>query len=532
MPEANQTKTDFIDFSKTKNLLYAGVVIELFLVALLGIYSNHFHNGFAIDDQNIIVDNPAIKSLNNIGKFFLDARTFSTLPYNQNYMPFCSVICAIDYWLAGNKLDVFYFHVTNFLWFLFVLFLLFCLIRKIFSEQKHKQYTLETLIAGAFAVTWFAFNPAIAQTINYISGRYDIISTAGTVGALCWYIYFPGNRKYLFYLLPMIVGFLTEEISVIFMPILFFYILFFEKDLSLSDVFHKKNMPILLDVFKKTLPALILGILLFIFNQFMSSSTLLFNQGGWDKAWDKAWVYPANATYVFIQYIKNFFTSNDLTAYYGWKKITSITDLRFILRSAVIIAFMFIAFIASKKKQLKPIAFGILWFYLALLPTSIIPIEQPLADRRTFFPFMGLTISCTWMLVLLIRRITPVLISRRWATLLIALYSLLFLGFNAYSTHSRNKVWKNEETLLKESVDKAPDDYFINNWYGVILMNNAKYIEALKYFEISVKLNPTYPYVYANIELAHELILIKTVREGTYIYDNTEILHQQIEKQK
>ena len=57
------------------------------LIAVTLVYLNHFHNGFHFDDGHSVVNNPNIRSLFNIPRFFLDARTFSNLPVNQMYRP-------------------------------------------------------------------------------------------------------------------------------------------------------------------------------------------------------------------------------------------------------------------------------------------------------------------------------------------------------------------------------------------------------------------------------------------------------------
>jgi hypothetical protein len=49
------------------------------LLAISGAYANSFHNGFHFDDYHTVVDDPAIRSLHNVPRFFTDASTFSVL---------------------------------------------------------------------------------------------------------------------------------------------------------------------------------------------------------------------------------------------------------------------------------------------------------------------------------------------------------------------------------------------------------------------------------------------------------------------
>ena len=63
---------------------------------------------------------------------------------------------------------------------------------------------------------------------------------------------------------------------------------------------------------------------------------------------------------------------------------------------------------SRRRKQARPIAFGLLWFFLALLPTSLVPLAEVTNDHRMFFPFVGLALAVFWSLrLLVIARPTP-----------------------------------------------------------------------------------------------------------------------------
>jgi hypothetical protein len=55
------------------------------LAAVLATYSNHFQNSFHFDDFHSITDNPSIRDLHNVLRFFSDARLSTVLPANQTY---------------------------------------------------------------------------------------------------------------------------------------------------------------------------------------------------------------------------------------------------------------------------------------------------------------------------------------------------------------------------------------------------------------------------------------------------------------
>ena len=100
------------------------LVLAAVLAAVVLVYLGHFQNGFHFDDSHTVVRNPFIRNLHNIPKFFTDARTFSILPRNRSYRPIVSTSLAIDYWL-GCELELFYFQLSTFLWFLVQLILIY-----------------------------------------------------------------------------------------------------------------------------------------------------------------------------------------------------------------------------------------------------------------------------------------------------------------------------------------------------------------------------------------------------------------------
>ena len=88
-------------------LLVAAIAVAAAI--FVGAYANSWRNSFHFDNAHVITSNPAIASLANAGKFFTNARTFSSLPANQTYRPLVSLSLAVDHAtahaLTGNGLD-------------------------------------------------------------------------------------------------------------------------------------------------------------------------------------------------------------------------------------------------------------------------------------------------------------------------------------------------------------------------------------------------------------------------------------------
>ena len=121
----------------------------LLILALSAAYSNHFRNSFHFDDFHTVTDNPNIRSLANIPRFFTDPRTFSILPANRSWRPLVSTSLAFDYWI-GKGLHPIAFHASTFLLYLVQIVVLFFLCERVVDAIPKPG--LETVIAAAFAV--------------------------------------------------------------------------------------------------------------------------------------------------------------------------------------------------------------------------------------------------------------------------------------------------------------------------------------------------------------------------------------------
>ena len=472
-----------------RNFLFFSLALILAVTIFLT-YFNHFHNGFHFDDSHTIVDNPYIRDMRNFTKFFTDATTLTPLNANQSYRPMVTLSYAIDYNIGG-KLDPFYFHVSNFFWYMIQLVLMYFLFIKIFNLASKQQLNK---IFALFAVGWYGLHTAHAETINYICARSDSFSTLFVIIAFLMYIYSPFSRKWFLYFIPVILGTLVKPTALMFAPLLFCYILLFEKNISLTEFFKKKNRKSVIKIIKLTLPVFILVVILYVLQAKMTPET--FTPGITPR-----FNYIITQPFVFVHYIRTFFLPNALSADSDWSPLATIWDYRFFVGLIINIAIITIAFFTSKKSSTRPIAFGILWFYLALVPTSVIPFAEVLNDHRIFYPYVGLMISVCWTLALLYYKYEKIIKNNMIYQGIIIYFALFILTANAFGTVQRNKVWKTDEALWHDVTIKSPKNGRGLMNYGLTKMQIGKYDEALQYFEKSLQYNPTYTCLYINIAI-------------------------------
>jgi len=210
--------------------------------------------------------------------------------------------------------------------------------------------------------------------------------------------------------------------------------------------------------------------------------------------------YLITQPWVYLRYFIAFFLPLNLSADSDWSAFSNIFDERVIVGFAFMTGLALAAFKTSKEGKTKPIAFGILWFFFALLPTSsLVPLAEVTNDHRMFFPFIGLVFSVVWALGLLLIKFEKIISAQLNFKLLTSLVLVLILGLNAYGVRERNKVWSSEESLWYNVTVKSPANGRGMMNYGLKLMKKGNYTKALDYFNRALIYLPYYAYLQVNL---------------------------------
>ncbi|HLW36418.1 MAG TPA: tetratricopeptide repeat protein [Chthoniobacterales bacterium] len=456
------------------------VGVALLALILLATYATHFHNSFHFDDAHTIVNNAAIQSLRNIPRFFADARSFSSLPSNQSYRPLVSTLFAIDYKLGG--LNPFWFHFSIFAVFLSLLILLFLFLDHLL-DQAGRSAANVWIAFGAAAL--YGLHPANADTVNYIVASAEIISTLGIVGSFVIYLAFPELRRFYIYTLPATIVILAKPPAAIFPALLAAYLAVF------SDSSAKRR---LLDV---AVPFLFCAAVLLVVEA-MTPQT-------WVAGARDAHNYLITQPYVTLLYFKTFFWPNDLSADYDLDPFTTTDDARFWAGLLFVIVLLTASISCARYRRTRVIGFGLLWFLIALLPTSLFPLAEVMNDHRTFLPYIGLVIALAGMVSLACSRLA-VRSARvaQTATITIVVIALFVLCTSAFATFQRNKVWRTEETLWRDVTIKSPNNSRGLMNYGNTLMAKGDFNGALDYFHRALALAPQYSVLFVNLAIAED----------------------------
>lgn len=460
----------------------------LLLVAVSLAYGNHFKNAFHFDDAHSVVENPHIRSLANLPRFFTDAQTFSTLPANQSYRPLISASLAIDYWM-GNGLNSFYFHLSTFFWFLLQLGLTYVLFRTVCDLARPDP---RNRLVALFATALYGLHPAIAETVNYVIQRGDVYSTLGVIASLVIYASAPRWRKWGLYLLPLAAALLSKPPALIFPALLFTYVMLFEEDRPARAL-------------TRCLPALLTTV---AFGYLISAMTpKAYNPGA-----ISADAYRMTQPLVALRYFRTFFAPVHLSADSDYGPVHSLLDDGAWAGFGFVFGLAMLAAWCSRRRQWRPAAFGLWWFLLALLPTAVFPLSEVENDHRMYFPFVGVSLAVCWTA----HRLCARLPRRRSVTLALASVYWCVLAAAAWGTWQRNAVWRTEESLWYDVILKSPRNGRGLMNYGLTQMAKGDTARALDYFKRAAAYTPNYSFLEINLGIAHGALNQDEAAEGHF----------------
>jgi tetratricopeptide (TPR) repeat protein len=470
------------------NTLLIGFIITVIVTVL--VYSNHFHNPFFFDDSHTIVNNSAITSLENWTDFFSNPETFSSLPANRAYRPMVTFLNAVDYSISG-ELNPTTFHIHIFFWHLVTVFLFLILVVHL-SKKVNFLLDFKTKVFIVFTSLFFATHTINAETINYICARSDSFSTLFVLVSLLLFIN-QKTRKYYLYLPSFLIGIWTKQTAVMFIPILFFYIILFEPkthyELAKSSISRW-----ITSVIKIMWVPTIFGAALFLVNQlYLTPSSTVSSNFNVTK-----FEYVSTQFYVILHYFGNFILPTDLSADPDIEIISPWYDKRILLGLFLILTLIFTAFKCAKNQKTRPIAFGIAWFFVALLPTSLVPLFQIANDHRMFFPFMGIFIAVGFTAFHYYKLIKKQ--QYKWSFVIVV---LLLISSYSVGTHERNKVWSSTESLWYDVTIKSPNNGRGLMNYGLSLMAKGDYDNAEVYFIQAHEKSPNWYTVKINLAILY-----------------------------
>ena len=450
------------------------------LVLVCAAYANHFHNGFHFDDAHAIVQNTFVRDLKFIPRYFVDATTFSDLPLNQSYRPVLQTTLAIDYRLAGGY-DPLAFHVDTFAWYLMQLVLMFALFASV--AERASPGNAANRWTSLFALAMYALHPACAETVNYVIQRGEILATVGGLAGLVLYAALPRLRRAGLYLVPVAIGGLAKPTVFVFPLLLFTYIWLFDQD----GVRRRAT-----DALRRIAPSVAVVIAVAWWSQNRTPPT-------WTAGGTSGWLYVLSQPFVTLRYAAAFVLPIDLSADNDWTLVDGAADPRVITGAAFIALVVWIAVRTSRRRSTAPIAFGLWWFLLTLVPTAVLPLAEVANDHRMFLPFVGLTLAVAWAAR---RVLSGVAMTSARRAAVVSIVAVILLA-ETVGVRARNEVWRTDDSLWLDVTQKSPTNGRGLMNYGLTRMEKGDYATAIAYFERALAFTPVYSLLHINLGVAY-----------------------------
>lgn len=251
---------------------------------------------------------------------------------------------------------------------------------------------------------------------------------------------------------------------------------------------------------KGTLSFFVVGAGMYVFTRSMFAET-------WRPSDVTAGEYLNTQPYIFWIYIKTFFLPTHLTADTDLTVIKQTLSAKVVWGLLVIVVSLMLAFRSAFVRRMLPIAFGIMWFYVALIPSSsVIPLAEVMNHHRTFFPYIGLVMACFWAGQLLFERIFKTS-TRNVGRAALAIFLIGLFGAHAYATYQRNEVWHSDDSLWLDVTIKSPKNGRGLMNYGLAQMHQGNLETAITYYQKAMRSSyQGHPYLYVNMAIAKDAL--------------------------
>ena len=165
--------------ARTKRTLFAGMLLAALSFA---VYANNFRHAYHLDDAYTLVNNPSIRSLDAIPRYFVDPGTYTSLREQADYRPILQITYALNYRVGGY--DSWWWHFTQVLLHALVAIGVFAFARRVLTLLERPN----AAAAALFGAAVFAIHPAASGVVNYFNARSSLLTAAFLIPALLAYM--------------------------------------------------------------------------------------------------------------------------------------------------------------------------------------------------------------------------------------------------------------------------------------------------------------------------------------------------------
>jgi len=400
------------------------------LLAVIWAYSSAVHTGFLFDD--------------------------AVLPYTGDGMPRSLAAwlrstrptLMFTYWINArfSGSETFSYHVFNLIIHAFSSGMVFCVVRRIL-EWSGIENTRRTGLAG-FAALLFLLHPVQTESVAYLAGRSEALSDGLAWAAFAVFLWRKETAitwaRATAVLALSTAALLAKQQTVVLPALLMLTDWYWNPGFCWTGI--RRNWRLYLPM-----AAGAVGAVAFFWSVITHANSAGF--GVQDFTWYQYFFTQCRALFV---YLGIFVLPVQLNADWDFPISKTILDHGAIVG---LIALLFLTGLAWRYRRRFPLAsYGYFVYLLLMAPTSsILPILDPVAERRLYFGMLGL-------LLILADVLQRLPIGKRALAVACGLVLLLATGV----THSRAEVWSGAVPLWEDTVRKSP-----NKWRDHFQLANA-----------------------------------------------------------
>ena len=436
----------------------------LLVTAVIAAYLNSFWGAFQFDDYNVIVDNPEIHSL---------TAWFSGLP--QGIRPLLKLTYLLN-WTCGEGL--FGFHLFNVSVHAVNAVLIYRLSQRFFGHCLSNRQDVEH--AALLTALLFALHPVQTEAVTYISGRSMSLMAMFYLGSMLAYAQGvdEGRTSLQYVLSPLLfAAAVAVRETAVTLP---FAIVLWEAG---------RGQPTGLRVLvqrKLVHWGMLAGFLLLLIVHPTYSDLLDFSLQtrslGINLLSQVNGVFYLLSRFIFLHRLS---IDPGLPLLSAW-------DLPLVAECAVLLTLLITGFAALRNRPW--LGFGLLWFFLHLMPTnSIIPRLDIANERHLYLAGWGIELALSGEFMRL-RAIGTLNTRKIRAAAALALVVVMVF------TVMRNHTYRSEVSLWEDTVEKSPMNARAHNNLGFAYADTGRFREALAEYRAALCLRPGYETAKENLD--------------------------------
>ncbi|MCK4824151.1 tetratricopeptide repeat protein, partial [bacterium] len=445
--------------------------ITIFII-ILSIYSNTFRAAWHFDDEQNIIKREAV----NLTKLTWPELKGTFFNDNGNiYRPVACLSLALNYYFGKN--NVFGYHVVNtFIHFFASIFLFLFIYRTLNLPLLKAKYGPNSYFIALLSTLFWAINPVQTQAITYIVQR--MASMAGMFYIMSMYFYLRGRTseqrvlKSIHYILCAFFGIMAfgskENAAMLPISILLF-------DLFLIQGISKENI-------KKNSFFLLVIILVALGLALIFKDPSIFHPSFEHRSFSLIQRLLTEAR-IIVLYISQLLypMPNRLCLVHDISPSHNLIDPPTTIM-ALFVIFLLLGFALAKAKRWPLISYCIIFYFLNhIIESSVFPLEL-VFEHRNYLPSMLLFLPIT---ILVVRGI-GFFSYKKSMQLVISLFITLVLIGQGHSTFIRNAIWKTEESLWLDAVDKNPDSARAHHNLGRYYANTNQKEKAIAEYKLTI----------------------------------------------